>query len=69
VIEDRLTIVHIISVSYSGSTWLNLLLGAHSRAFSIGEMTVLRRTGRAICKLHGDGCPFWSRFDPHAEVP
>ena len=59
-------IVNIVSASYSGSTWLNLILGSHSTAFSVGELTPLRRFGKAMCKMHGEACPRWSRFDLQA---
>ena len=54
-------IVEIISVSYSGSTWLNLLLGTHDRAFSVGEIVSIDRSeGPIECSRHGDACPVWS---------
>lgn len=59
----RPVVVNIISVSYSGSTWLNLVLGSHPQAFSAGELTSIQRRGKPQCKLHGDACPVWSRFD------
>jgi len=58
-----ITVVNVISTSYSGSTWLNLLLGAHPDAFSVGELTLLDNLGRANCRFHGDDCPLWSRYD------
>lgn len=61
-----MTVVHIVSASYSGSTWLNLMLGAHSQAFSIGEMDVIAKTGRATCSFHGEKCSLWSQYDPDA---
>lgn len=63
----KVTVVHIISVSYSGSTWLNLLLGAHREAFSVGEMTVFARQGTGYCKFHGNACPFWQQFDSKSD--
>ncbi len=59
---EPIVVVNIISTSYSGSTWLNLLLGSHSQAFSAGEMKLAYRVGRALCSLHGAACPVWSRF-------
>lgn len=60
-------IVNIISSSYSGSTWVNLLLGAHSRMFSVGEIDRILRRGRAECALHGSDCHLWSTFNPASE--
>ena len=57
-----LTVVNIVAVSYSGSTWLNLVLGSHPQAFSVGEMDRLRKWGCAFCRVHGDGCDVWSRY-------
>lgn len=68
--EKPITVVHIRSVSYSGSTWVNLLLASHSRAFTVGEMkrVVVDETPR--CNVHPEGCEFWPRFDPKsAENP
>jgi hypothetical protein len=35
---NPITVVNIVAVSYSGSTWLNLMLGAHDDALSVGEI-------------------------------
>ncbi len=59
--------VNVICTSYSGNTWLNLMLGAHSRAFCVGEYKNIRKTGRVNCMLHGADCPVWSRFDASAQ--
>lgn len=61
--NEKITVVHLVSVSYAGSTWVNLLLGAAEPAFVVGEMTVLKREGRGLCKFHGYDCPLWNRFD------
>jgi hypothetical protein len=60
---SKVTVVNIMAVSFSGSTWLNLILGSHSKMFGIGEIKSIQRRGRAVCKLHADDCPIWSRFD------
>jgi Sulfotransferase family len=57
-------VVNIISTSYAGSTWLNLLLGAHRDAFSVGELDQIDGGDGPVCKLHGPECPFWSRVQP-----
>ncbi len=63
-----ITVINLISVAFSGSTWLNLLLGSHDRAFSVGEMKRLLREPEPTCTIHGRGCDLWSRFrfDPEA---
>ncbi|MBY0400260.1 sulfotransferase [Myxococcota bacterium] len=68
-------ILYIIGVGHSGSTLLDLLVGAHSRAFSVGELIALSSTGKpgrqariladpcscgAPTKLD---CSFWSEVD------
>lgn len=64
----NLTVVQIVSASYSGGTWLNLLLGSHPEAFSVGELKSVRKLGKAFCRLHGEACPFWSRVDLAADA-
>ncbi|MBI1371678.1 MAG: hypothetical protein GC159_02795 [Phycisphaera sp.] len=61
--NDRTTVVNIISLSYSGSTWVNLMLGSHPESFSVGEMKSISKIGWASCTIHGDECPVWSKFD------
>jgi len=61
--QQRIIVVHIFSTSYAGSTWLNLMLGAHPEAMSVGEVKVILRQGRAICTLHDESCPVWPQVD------
>lgn len=61
--EQKITVVNIVAVSYSGSTWINLMLGAHPDAFSIGEIDWIAKNDAAMCALHGEACPVWSQFD------
>lgn len=61
--QDKIIVVNIVAVSYSGSTWINLMLGAHPEAFSIGEIDWIAKNDAALCALHGESCPVWSRFD------
>jgi hypothetical protein len=60
--ERDITVINVVSTSYSGSTWLNLLLGSHAQAFSVGEIKSVATLGRAVCTLHGEQCPVWSQF-------
>ena len=57
--SNRVLVVHIFSTSYAGSTWLNLLLGAHPRAMSVGEIKSILKVGAAVCTIHGQDCPVW----------
>lgn len=61
--DQDIQVVNIMSVSFSGSTWLNLMLGSHDRAFSVGELKKVLGWGKAVCTLHGEQCPVWSRYD------
>jgi len=56
-------VVNIISHSFSGSTWVNLVLGSHPEAFSVGELKSVFRTGGPDCTVCGPACALWSRFD------
>jgi len=66
--DQPITVINIISVAFSGSTWVNLLLGSHSRAFSVGEMKRLLREPQPTCTIHGRECRLWLKFqfDPDA---
>ncbi|MFT4561413.1 MAG: hypothetical protein ACI9BW_001154 [Gammaproteobacteria bacterium] len=60
------TVVVIRSLSYTGTTWFNAVLGSHQRAFAHGppdRTFKMRRepTGES-CRIHGLDCPFWSSF-------
>jgi hypothetical protein len=63
----NLRVVHIISTANSGSTWVNLILGSHPDAFSVGELKMALRPGFGDCAVHGRECPVLSRFDPDNE--
>lgn len=63
----NLQVVHIISTANSGSTWVNLILGSHPDAFSVGELKMAIRPGLNDCTVHGCECPVLSKFDPHTE--
>ena len=64
---DTIVVVNIFACVYSGSTWLNLMLGSHSEAFSVGEIEAICRGEPATCGVHGSECGLWSRFDPTEE--
>lgn len=59
------TVIDFRSLSYTGTTWLNLLAGSHADVFSLvlpqrvyaalrGELDPDR-----VCMLHQTACPFW----------
>jgi hypothetical protein len=54
------TVVFILSSTRSGSTWLALMLGSHSRACYAGELSKMfssRRAACALCEERGVHCP------------
>lgn len=69
--EQQLTkpivVVNVVSVSYSGSTWANLLIGSHSEAICIGELDHILKMDKPICTMHPENCPVWSQFDPNSD--
>ena len=62
-----LTLVVVDALSYSGTTWLNLVLGSHERAFTLGppdRAWSLRDKGFARASLvHDEEDTFWRGFD------
>ncbi len=59
-----ITVAGVVCCSFSGSTWLSLMLGAHPEAFCIGDTKILDRPDQPVCAIHGPDCDFWSRFNP-----
>ena len=62
--SEKILVINIFSFLYSGSTWLNLMLGSHPEAFSVGEIEAVCCGRPCICGVHGPECELWSRFDP-----
>ena len=65
-------IVNVVSPSYTGTTWLNLVLGSHSRAFALGppERVWASRGSdwKDACRVHAEACPFWPEFARHYDA-
>lgn len=66
-------VVYISSAGHSGSTLLDMSIGAHSRAFSAGELVLLPREFRygrpCTCGLSTAQCPVWrSVLGRHLDV-
>lgn len=67
-----LKVVTIRSLSYTGTTWLNLVLGCHRRAFALGPPERVWKLAETrfqdACRVHRHRCPFWDRlgetYDP-----
>lgn len=64
--QTPVTIINITSPSYTGTTWLCLLLGSHKDAFTLGppdRVWGLREQGFVdACRVHGSDCAFWTGF-------
>ncbi len=67
--QTPVTVVIIRSPSYSGTTWINILLGCHEDAFALGPanrvLSMLEDpsdTGDKACRVHGETCTFWPQF-------
>lgn len=64
--KRHVTLVVINSLSYTGTTWLNMVLGSHPRAFALGPPDRIINLDPAqkaeACRVHVDGCEFWSSF-------
>jgi len=61
------TVAAIYSLSYTGTTWLNAIIGAHPRAFAVGPpdrvYAMHDRDGwDEACLVHGSQCAFWPAF-------
>ena len=58
-------VLNISALSYSGTTWLNLILGSHKKALAIGPPHRLweARSNKFedVCRIHKN-CPFWRGF-------
>ncbi len=62
----KITVISIVSCSYTGTTWLNMVLGCHERALALGPFdhvhAQLKAKESGVCKIHGDACSLWPRF-------
>jgi hypothetical protein len=64
------TIISILAIGHSGSHYLSLLLGSHSRAMHLGEVHYLGKADpskqKKVCTLCGDNrrCPVFGDIDP-----
>ena len=56
-------VIGILGTSFSGSTVLNLMLGAHPEIYAGGELSALilsrGQEGVAGCTACGFSCPYW----------
>lgn len=64
ILPIKIVVIH--SLSFTGTTWINTLLGCHERAFAMGppdRVVNLRDKGwDDACRVHGENCSFWPDF-------
>ena len=61
---DKVLVVNLKSFSFTGTTYINTVLGSKPEAFALGppdRFFDLRSSGK-LCKVHGEDCPFWTGF-------
>ena len=64
---DKITVICVRSLSYTGTTWINAVLGCHEKALALGPADRIwdiangRQPGPA-CLVHGAECDFWEDF-------
>lgn len=63
---ETVKIVVIRSLSYTGTTWINLILGSHKRGIALGPplrvWELKPEDADKACMIHRNGCRFWSPF-------
>ena len=63
---NKIKVLNFNALSYSGTTWLNLLLGSHPDVFALGpphRVWALKDDDfKGACLVHGPKCEFWSSF-------
>lgn len=62
----KIKVLNFDALSYSGTTWLNLLLGSHPDVFALGPphrvWNLKDKKFEGACLVHGKNCEFWSGF-------
>ncbi len=65
---EKIPVIYVLGISFSGSTLLGYLLGATPQVFNVGELKQLNRVKDLHQRTCGCGslvadCPFWHDFD------
>lgn len=59
-------VIHLRSISYTGTTWINLVVGSAPNAFPIGPadrfFDLYDSDPARLCLVHGADCTFWPEF-------
>lgn len=65
-------VIVVNSISFTGTTWLNAVIGSHEQCFLLGpadRVWQARKTGLAdACRIHDEDCPFWPEFFKHYDA-
>lgn len=65
--QKTVNVVRVHALSYSGTTWLNLVLGSHPDGFALGPPMRAWKKLRpdnfeGACLVHNKDCEFWNSF-------
>ncbi|MDD5671499.1 MAG: sulfotransferase domain-containing protein, partial [Candidatus Omnitrophica bacterium] len=64
--KPHLKVIALQCVSYTGSTWLSLVLGSHEGALAIHNpeytQKMLANSPDRVCMIHGAACSLWPEF-------
>ena len=60
------TVIDIRSLSFTGTSWFNTILGSHPEALTLGSPDRFSRlwqtSPQELCLVHGANCKFWPEF-------
>jgi hypothetical protein len=63
---SKISVIYLVGVSFSGSTLLSFLLGAHPRVENLGELQYFNSSWSSethcTCGAENTACPFWKKY-------
>ena len=66
VLNDPVKVIAVKSISFTGTTWLNAVMGSHKKCFLLGPADRVWEARKAglddACRIHDADCPFWPEF-------
>ena len=70
--RDKVTVINLLSLSYTGTTWINIVLGSHEETLAVGPpdrfFELWSTDPGKLCLVHGPDCDLWpafsARYDP-----
>ncbi len=64
--QQTVRVINITSLSFTGTSWLNTLLGCHFDGFAMGPPdrfdSLFASDPSKLCLVHGAQCSFWPQF-------